>query len=305
MDNTTHTTSSITDSRSSDEQKEGISSNSEPSYITPWVASDYAPYVTMSGAHKLAASGIAPLVAEARGYESVAESQAKHFAKVKKIGDGRTKAGTQFLNSFRDDGEILTLPWFRADELKNSLDDFVKPFASSLQMRPEHPRSDPKTGRPVKYEFLVGQATVLDFHPAALRSWVASAPRVMLAEGLLKGDSALTAMLREYVPTEELSTSSDHNQVKAMRRLATMMEQIPPSERVAIISLAGVGNWRNNPEWNAIDLRDKQVLIAFDGDVTTNWNVWNMAGQLFTFLGAVKEGYSAVGSNRPVRWHRS
>ena len=287
MDTSSHIPTAPTESSASDGQKPDsrFTPNPPPTYNTPWTAHSYGRAVNMSGAVKLACSGVAPLVAAARGYESVDSYQAKDFAKQKGIGDGRTKAGGQFLASFRDGGDILTMPWFRADQLKASPDQFVKLSASGLQMRPQNPRSDPGTGRPVKYEFLVGQPTVLDFHPAVLRSWVASAPRVMLAEGLLKGDSALTALLSEHVRQEELALlSSDENPVNAMKRLAAIMEDIPQEDRVSIISLAGVGNWRNNPEWNAIDLRDKEVLVAFDGDVTTNWNVWNMAERLCNFL---------------------
>jgi hypothetical protein len=264
---------------------------------TPWTAEHYSPLVTRSGAMKLANSGVAPIIVAARGYESVDEAASKDFAKRWDIGDGRSKRGSQFLNSFRDDGDILVMPWYRADSLKASAEDFERVSPSSIQMRPQNPRTNEK-GKSVKYEFLVGQDTVLDYHPAVTRAWVNSAPRTMLAEGLLKGDASLTAQLRSadengvrYISDDELFLSpSDQNRVAAMKRLDGLLERIPQTERVAILSLAGVGNWRSNSEWNTINLREREVLIAFDGDVNDNWNVWNMAKQLFDFIEQSKKG---------------
>ena len=262
--------------------------------LTPWTARDYTPLVTKSGAVKLASSGIAPLVAAARGYESVDESQAKDFMKRKGVGDGRSKKGTQFLASFRDDGDILVMPWYSVDLQQRSLeyiDDAVS--TQNLQIRPKNPRMNEK-GKPVKYEFLVGSDTVLDIHPSITRDWSASAPRVLLAEGLLKGDAALTAILRANGVTDAelaLTTADVSNRLHAIRRLAQLAATIDESNRVAIVSLAGVGNWRSNQEWSEINVKDKDVLVAFDGDVSTNWNVWHMAKSLFSFIETTKKGY--------------
>lgn len=255
-----------------------------PAPRTPWLPQDYNPLVTRSGAHKLAASGIAPLVAAARGYESVDEEQAKDFAKRWAVGDGRSKRGSQFLASFRDDGDILVMPWYRAGQSRLSALDFVKPSPDSLQIRPENPRIN-DAGKSVKYEFLIGQDTVIDYHPAITNTWLSGVRRTMIAEGLLKGDSALSAQLRHHVGDAELSLiEDDYDRLKAMTRLAGLMDRIPLDERVGILNIAGVGNWRSNPEWSLVDLRGQEVLIAFDGDVKDNWNVWNMAKDLFNFV---------------------
>lgn len=252
---------------------------------TPWRAEHYNPLVTRSGARKLAASAVAPLVAAARGYESVDEEQSKDFAKRWNIGDGRSKRGSQFLSSFRDDGDILVMPWFRAGQSVRTIADFEKPSADSIQIRPENPRISEITNKVVKYEFLVGSDTVIDYHPAVTNTWKASVRRTMIAEGLLKGDSSLSAQLRHHVGDEELFLiDSDADRLSAMTRLAGLMERIPVDERVAILTIAGVGNWRSNEEWSLTNLREQEVLIAFDGDVATNWNVWNMAKDLFVFV---------------------
>lgn len=252
---------------------------------TPWLPQHFNPLVTRSGAVKLAASGIAPLVAAARGYESVDKAQAKDFAKNWGIGDGRSKKGSQFLASFRDDGDVLVMPWYRAGQSRLSALDFVKPSPDSLQIRPENPRISDVSNKPVKYEFLVGEDTVIDYHPAVTHMWLSGVRRTMIAEGLLKGDSALSAQLRHHVGDAELYlVDGDYDRLKAMTRLAGLMDRIPPDERVGILNIAGVGNWRSNPEWSLTDLKGQEVLIAFDADVKENWNVWNMAKDLFNFV---------------------
>jgi hypothetical protein len=250
-----------------------------------WEASDYSPIVTGSGAIKLASSAVAPLVVAARGYESVQEEQAKDFAKNWTIGDGRSKKGSQFLQSFRDDGDVLVMPWHSVGSIAKTVQDILsKPFPTSLQIRPQNPRTN-DAGKAVKYEFLIGDDTVLDYHPACTSSWVNSASRVMITEGLLKGDSSLTAQLLEVATRDELRLAEgDDDRLTAIYRLNALMERIEPQDRVAVISLAGVGNWRNNPEWTTVNLKERPVLIAFDGDVISNWNVWNMAKQLFDFV---------------------
>lgn len=253
-------------------------------FMTPWMAEDYTPLITRSGAAKLASSGIAPLVAAARGYETVIADNAKEFAASNGVGDGRSKRGSQFLNSFRSDGDVLILPWFSALDIRKDTSVFGRFLPKSIQMRPETPRLNEK-GKSVKYEFLVGQETVLDYHPSVTINWLRGVRKTLLAEGLLKGDAALSAQLRYYATDAELAmTEADSNREVAQLRLAAILERIPREERVAILSMAGVGNWRNNQEWSSINVKDQDVFIAFDGDVVKNYNVWSMAKDLFTLI---------------------
>ncbi|TFD75416.1 hypothetical protein E3T54_11835 [Cryobacterium sp. Sr8] len=241
--------------------------------------------MTGSGAIKLASSAVAPLVAAARGYESVHAEQSKDFAQRWGLGDGRTKPGRQFLSMCSSGGDVLVMPWYSAENLVSTADAFVVPEVSSVQVRPRFPRLNEATGKQRKYEFLVGQDTVLDFHPAMTREWMHSAPRTLIAEGLLKGDSALTAQILLHAAKEELELiDTDRIRVSAMRRLSAILDRIPPHERVSILSVAGVANWRSNPEWHTLRFKGSRVLVSFDGDVATNWNVWGMAQQMFDFI---------------------
>ena len=52
------------------------------------------------------------------------------------------------------------------------------------------------------------------------------------------------------------------------------------------MSLIGVTGWHQHPEWAQIDLTGRAVLIGFDGDVRSNWNVWTQADKLWRHLTA-------------------
>lgn len=256
----------------------------------PWTPRDYSAVLVGSGASKLASSAVAPLVAAARGYASINVENHEDFAKTR-IGDRRSKAGRQFRDLFLDGGDALIMPWFSLDQMRASADEVAAGPSTTLQYRPSNPRKN-EAGKLVKYEFVSGGGTVLDNHPAVPKEWVSSAPRTLIAEGLLKGDSALTAQLRTWYSDEELSITEadalDRNH--ALRRLAALVMGIPQSERTAIISIGGVGNWRNNQEWFQVNVKQKDVVVAFDGDVETNYNVWSMAVDMYQYLIDVKKG---------------
>jgi hypothetical protein len=253
--------------------------------ITPWKPADYYLTVSGSGAAKLASSGVAPLVAAARGFSALTVENFADFAELNDLGDKRTKQGKQFRGLFLDGGDALVMPWFSLDKMQASAEEVVAQRHTTVQYRPSNPRFDAR-GKTVKYEFLAEGGTPLDAHPAVPVDWFTTTPRVLIAEGLLKGDSALTAQLRTYYDDDVLSvTDADAaDRTVALRRLGGLLAGIPQAERTAIVSIAGVGNWRHNGEWHQVKVKDKDVIIAFDGDVESNWNVWAMASDIYQFL---------------------
>jgi len=196
-------------------------------------------------------------VAAARGYQVVprcpTESQAVSGAKL--IGANlRTSQGKRIKQALLD-GDVLVMPWFVIGDPTH---------VAATQVRPDVPGVD-KDGRDVKYEFLAEQRTPLGQHPMMPVSWLADPTvPVMLVEGMIKADSALTALLRAW----EAPTCQD----------------LPDHARVAIISFAGVGNWGNNPEWAHVCLANRSVWVGFDADVRTNPAVHTMAARLWDFL---------------------
>jgi len=244
-----------------------------------WSPEDYLG-VTGDAAIKLSTSAVAPLVAAARGYRTVEPAGLKNLLAEYSMGVVNSRAGRAFKDAVGYDGALL-MPWFSLESVRQAANYHRPAHPVTPQLRPERPPMD-DAGRPKKYLFASTAAIPLDIHPDIPTDWVDTAPTVLLAEGLLKGDAALTAILRHHGATmEDLAAPADHDHAEAMQRLLT---QIPETERVLIVSLGGVGNWHSNPDWNTLNLRDRQAWIAVDGDVGTNWNVWNQVHQMWELL---------------------
>lgn len=251
--------------------------------LTPWTAADYAPMVTFSGAGKLASSGVAPLVALARGYETLEQSQVGEFAKHHSLGSSNSKQHSQVLAATRR-GDVMVLHWYRADQVAAAHAAGLTPVSSSLQLRPDFPRENPTTGKLVKYENLTGSQSVIDTNPATPAEWYTSSPSLLITEGVLKGDSALTALLRANgVSDDDLTVTGRISRTDAIARLHGLMLSVPESKRVTILSFVGVGNWKGNDVWVSLNLSGRQLLLAFDGDIDSNWNVWSQANNLWGF----------------------
>lgn len=250
---------------------------------TPWSAAYYAPHVTGSGAAKLADSGVAPLVAASRGYRTVDTKESlKQVRTMMRLGRGRpTKLETSFTQGAELGEDTLFLPWYRMGTCSHTRGD--EPIPSVAQWRPSNPQPNSQ-GKVAKYLFTAGQRLVLDYHPATPDEWLRSSGSILIVEGLLKADSTLTQVLIEAgIPEEELYRAPE--QPAAIARLHELMESVPAAKATVVIASAGVGTWHHAPEWNAIDLRQRRVYIAFDGDIRTNRSVWNQTDRLFNMLG--------------------
>ncbi|GAA3635356.1 hypothetical protein [Microlunatus ginsengisoli] len=251
-----------------------------------WVAGDYAPFVTASGADKLATSAVAPLVAAARGCETLVWADARQAAAdCRRLGiDKRGKQGRRFGDSLQA-GDILVMPWYLADQVARAERTGQAPIRTSIQYRPAVPERD-ETGRERKYEFVFGNETVLGAHPATPAGWFADpAIPLLVAEGQLKGDSAITgALLASGVTPDQLRLATGETVDGARDRLRSLLAAMTPDRRVCVIAIAGVWNWRTNPEWSMVALTGRDVWVAVDGDVTCKWKVWEPTAQLFEML---------------------
>jgi len=248
---------------------------------TRWEAGKYK-NVSGSGMRKLAESGIAPLVALARGYETIEALQVADFAKRNGLGQHNARSHTQ-LRDAAGRGDVLMLPWFSAEGVAQNDEKGEPQYRSLLQMRPAHPRQDER-GRAMKYEFFANSTTVIDSHPAMPHDWFRSSSKILITEGVIKGDSALTAMLlASGLERSELEVSPSMTRSDAAERLSELMTSVAPARRTLILSSAGVSSWHGKSVWEHLPLSGRQVLLAFDGDVATNWNVWNQANKLWIF----------------------
>lgn len=271
-----------------------IREESESEHIQRWTAQDYLkcfddPCDDNGAAAKLADSGVAPLVVAARGYGRLGD--ADEYRDEVAVGTWDlpkpTTATGRGLAALAVHG-VLVMPWFTPADLSRCelLDQAL--VATSLQVRPTKPRPDQK-GKPRKYEFIAGSKTPIGVHPAYPMEWVEKAPVVLFAEGMLKGDSALTAYLIHHGATRDDLAWDGGDDYDAREALLELIEDIAPEDRVVIMTLAGVGNWHNNAEWNAIDLRGREAWIGVDGDVKSNENVWKQTDSLYRFAKGKKK----------------
>ena len=255
-----------------------------------WHPDEYAPFVTGSGAHKLADSAVAPLVAAARPYSTADASN--HQDIRTQIGvDGRKKQGGRFKDACLT-GDAMVMPAYRFNEVIAAQEHGTPPTAAYYQFRPHEPSqyADPKTGKvkEMKYEVVSGQELAICAHPAAPASWVTGTAPLLLAEGLLKADSAFTALLLAHgVTRDDLALDDTITDVDAARAaLAALCDRVPEDSRVAVLSMSSCNSWNNKSEWASVGLRGRDMWVGLDADVSSNLNVWREAKQLFDFLKA-------------------
>lgn len=250
--------------------------------LPTWVPDDYAAFITGSGAVKLADSGVAPLVAASRGYSRIDASNFK--AEMKKMDMNlATKQGKRLKRCIMDiSSDGMQMPWYSVADLQSAhrREEQVEPF--TYQIRPAAPE-DNEHGKPIKYEFKSNTGTPLDLHPATPIDWIDTTPVVMFAEGMLKGDSAISAYLR--------STGVDWADLKfdgtfdARAKLRSLLAAIPEKERILIVSIAGINNAHQHPiDWREIDFKNREGWIAFDADLSVNPFVHAAAKKLYEQL---------------------
>ena len=258
----------------------------------PWDALSYGP-ITGSGAKKLASSRVAPLVALARGYFAVSDKEgAGNFANLYRGAAGAQSVKTSLSRLVApQDEDLLAMPWFAA---RSVADEGTGARAGVYQYRPSTPVYN-EDGKAAKYKFFPGQQMVIDLHPSTPIEWLDESKEVLITEGLIKGDSALTAQLLQHdTSVEDLSKvygkdGSPMSTADARLVLQELMLRIPASLRTVIASSASVTTWSNkDTDWRKIRLRDKRVIVAFDGDLGENPMVWNETKKIFDFIRSEK-----------------
>lgn len=227
-------------------------------------------YKDVAGAssEKLSSSAVSPLVALSRGYKSLASASELDLPAAQKRQANKTGG----------DGPVLVMPWHRIDEVASSASRLEVAGDSCIQLRPENPIVG-TGGKVIKYVNLKGEKMPLDVHPATPIENIKNPDIIYITEGLLKADSLLTNIIKEN--GIETSINETDDKTAAVVRLRKALESLP--FRPLIISIVGVGNWRG-PGIEALAIKGKKVLVAFDADIATNFNVWNQADKLARFL---------------------
>lgn len=250
--------------------------------LPPWAAADYSSTITGSGAYKLADSGVAPLVAAARGYARIDKTNYTETARKMQV-EGNSKQGKRFKRILSAPGKDgMLMPWYSLAGIMKAQREGERPVPHTYQVRPEFPENN-DAGKPLKYEFVANVGTPLDVHPAIPTDWIDTTPVVMFAEGMLKGDSALSAYLvHSGITYSELCSEGVENPAAKLREL---LERIPQDNRVLIVSIGGVYNASGNAvDWREIALRGRVGWIAFDADIAINPSVHAAANKLSTQL---------------------
>ncbi|MCM3786793.1 hypothetical protein M3231_28120, partial [Neobacillus mesonae] len=139
--------------------------------LPPWTAADYAASITGSGAYKLADSGVAPLVAAARGYSRIDKTNYDQMARKMQV-EGNSKQGKRFKRTLSAPGKDgMLMPWYSLAGIMKAVREGEKPVPHTYQVRPEFPE-DNEAGKPLKYEFVSNVGTPLDLHPAIPTDWI-------------------------------------------------------------------------------------------------------------------------------------
>lgn len=254
-----------------------------------WKPENYEPKISGSAAVKLSKSAVAPLVALAAGMISANSDTVVDVASGMGITDKRSNPYKTFMASANPD--LMAMPWFSFDAVSAAQQAIeagirnVSAQCTSPQWRPCLPILNESTGKSAKYLFAAGVGTTIGIHPATPYSWIGSAPTILIAEGMLKGYSAMTAWMVEsgVSPDDLLLTGATASSVDAAREQLNGLlaglesEGIPP---LLVIILPGVGNWHNKSEWNSLPLAGRSIHVAFDADMGSNPAVWSQARQL-------------------------
>lgn len=268
-----------------------------------WAAEDYRPAgVYGDGARKLASSAVAPLVAMARGYQTLHEGNFKEIVTAAGIRSNAKQytmlheASVTPPASTGEQRDALVMPWFTAKTVNDSSLDLGDRASSMVQFRPSHPYTD-TGGRVVKYVFAKGARMVTDIHPSTPREWLSdNTIPVLMAEGLLKGDSALSGWLLHagFRPEDLAVPVGVRDTTGAREALAALLAEVPDSERLLITRTASATTFEKDPEaWITLDYSGRECWIGMDADISGNPMVWRAAKKLAVNL-REKQRASAV-----------
>lgn len=249
----------------------------------PFTREDYPETITGSGAAKLAASQVAPIVASARAYASCENTDLAELVS-RTASAGKTQARKKQIATTIENGAMV-MPWYAAKSVGNAGENYA--IESSLQLRPNTPIVTPD-GKVKKYDNILGMNTVVDVHPSTPPEWLNDPTiPVIFTEGIIKADSALTANLLDsnFRPSDLYTPHGDKERARidSLIHLRSMLRSLPYARRIIILASVGVSNWERS-SWSNITLKDRKLAIAFDGDLARNVNVWREASKLWHFV---------------------
>jgi hypothetical protein len=250
--------------------------------LPSWQADQY-PFLRLdgSGARKLAASGVAPLVALARGYQTVAAGEVTAFAEAEHLG-GRNTRPHRLAVAVAGENDFTTIPWFDLQSLTYAEEFGTVAGAPTLELRPATPFHDERTATTSRYVHLRGPQSLLDIHPGTPADWIAGSATVLLTDGVIKADAALTAQLAAGgLAHDQLQVTSDMTRADARAKLRPLMLGIETDHRVLVVARLGRGHWNHDALWGDLTLSNRRVLLAFDPNFYQDHARWKQAQGLW------------------------
>lgn len=233
---------------------------------------------------KLAKSAVAPLVAAARGYRTATKENRDSLKGMFGIDGGFHQGRGHMFGKATTHSAALTMPWYSITAVGTAQRTGCRLDTTSYQARPEIAPVDEKTGKEKKYLLPQGDEVVVGCHPATPEVYIFEATVVLIAEGLIKADSALTAQLRPYATHEELSQTLGGDVDKARAALTEIMGRIPAADRVLIVEIVGCWSWTGKGPWMDLQLKGRNVWIGLDADVKSKLNVWQAGRALNDYM---------------------
>lgn len=265
---------------------------------------EYGDHLVGHAAAKLSDSAVAPLVAAARGYRRISDKEGvQQWCSYYRVPNNSSKrkalmqacVGTLDNGSERDG---LEMPWHSLKEATlGEAHGEAAGWRTEIQLRPCEPIVvDPKKPKPQKYTWGSGTPMLLDIHPATPFDWTYAAPVILFAEGLLKGDAALSAYLAAHGAARELLAYTGDDAAEKMREF---MQTIPVDSQVLILRAASATTFtKDGLALNSLEMGNRVAWLGFDADVETNRNVWRAASKVRSEIS--KQGAREVKLLSPV-----
>ncbi|AUZ33644.1 hypothetical protein C3B78_03615 [Arthrobacter sp. PGP41] len=231
-----------------------------------WTEADYATFITGSQARRLAAAGVAPLVAQARGYLVIDDSN--HRELYRQMGlQGRSRLGLQLTSAIAQrGGEGLMIPRFTPSAIQWANRDGATPAPSYHEVLPSLPWPD-ASGKRIASVTIPNFSGQLDLHPAIPTDWIDSDGTILICNDAAEADAVLSAyLLHAGTARAELTAVEplvEGGPTDPTADLHALLARISEKDRILVLAASGFGQmpW-SVTDLNEIRIKRRDILLA-------------------------------------------